>query len=357
MRVAGYSDFILVNETQLQAFRLPIGDDIVFGRSSKLTDIQLLHDSIGRRHGRFHVKGDSLEVIDHGATTGIFVNGGYVQRAVLQVDDELQIGALKCRVRPISWLGDGPPFSGDLDHDEAHARMVRAFVHAASPAPTPDERDEIWWSLYAHWWRTNADERLFQDAWRLWTPTVLRRIRVGLDDPARWFLGHGKSAFEALIANHGLGELLGFDLLMCTRNDDQRQHAELALSNRARACRQSLVGYMLTRLDAAMDEAPRLLGHILHRAMQDRAPFKLERIRKLASDPRLGETVAAVVFVTFDRPQPLTFRLDAGEILTLDGTGLLDDVERLRVARPEDLDPAWGDELANHHIVQPFPQL
>jgi pSer/pThr/pTyr-binding forkhead associated (FHA) protein len=86
-------------------FALPIGKEIIVGRSSDL-EMVLVEDMVSRKHARIFWDNDQIEIEDLGSTNGTFVNGEKIKRATLKEGDRVLIGTSILKViaseRPVS---------------------------------------------------------------------------------------------------------------------------------------------------------------------------------------------------------------------------------------------------------------
>jgi serine/threonine-protein kinase len=88
---------------QGRAFTLQEGPDLLLGRGERCL-YRLNDPSVSRAHAQLLLEGDKVTIIDNGSKGGTLVNGGKVERRVLEPGDIIKLGDTQIRVQ----LGDFP---------------------------------------------------------------------------------------------------------------------------------------------------------------------------------------------------------------------------------------------------------
>ncbi len=124
---------------------LRAGEPVVVGRTEP-SDLRLDHPTLSRRHARFTRDADRIEVEDLGSRNGTWVGGRRVDRARVEVGDEVMLGSTFACVHALGSSGQSMGVDGELafqrrlDEEAARARdrgrpfallMVRAERGAA----------------------------------------------------------------------------------------------------------------------------------------------------------------------------------------------------------------------------------
>ena len=138
-RRKGYALRFISGKYQGGEFPLPLGKEVIVGRSSDL-EMVLVEDMVSRRHARIWWETDSLHIEDLGSTNGTFVNGEKVTQARLKEGDRVLIGTSILKLVPADLPTGGEKPAADLESVAAQRRTtaVRSMSGSIEEIPLPD---------------------------------------------------------------------------------------------------------------------------------------------------------------------------------------------------------------------------
>lgn len=265
-------------------------------------------------------------------------------------------------IRPAAWVGDGPPGTFPAVVSE-QSHEVLAAIRPGKPtsAFSADELDSAWVTAYTKWRALPPSGAIFELAARLCSPGMLVSIRDALDDPVRWFVDFGLDAVESLLTSqHPIGFPLALDVRLRHSGRGFREAAGKGLRNVAQRASSSISHLATEQFLAAAEQAggvdpvlfEKLAADVIESVRKEGRSWPYETWSRLMRDRDFA--TAARQFVFEDRGRAAHFRPDAGELLTLEATAVLRPGDNIGVAL--ELEAGWSEHLADHEIVQPFPQ-